>query len=294
MKRTIQKIVSDLGEEILSITEIVGLGSVNRIFDVKSENANYIIRLNEESQKQIEYRKEKWCIEKVSSIGIPSPKILKLGFKDGISYMVQEKLIGKNGKNCTKKEKEKIWNSLGIYASKFHQIKRIENKQVEDQEFHESWKSRLKYNLEQLNKEDSLLKNGILNSDEQSKAKMELSKLIGKEFKTGLIHGDLCPRNIIWNKESVYLLDWGTASTNIIPHLELGLVMTSGEANIDEIEYFKKGYGISNKDYQKIENEIRLINFLHRLDIYRWAEDYAIENIEEYEKKIRETFEKLN
>jgi len=294
MKRIIQQIISAFGEEIYSIKEIIGLGSVNRIFDIKSKNKNYIIRLNEESQKEIEYKKEKWCIEKVSSIGIPSPKILKLGFKDGISYMIQEKIHGKNGKNCTSKEKEKIWNLLGVYASKFHQIKRIENKEVEEQEFHDSWKSRLKYNLEQLNKEDSLLKNGILNPDEHSRAKEELSKLIGKEFKTGLIHGDLCPKNVIWSKKSVYLLDWGTASINIIPHHELGLVMTSGEANIEEIEFFKKGYGISNKNYQQIANEIRIINFLHRLDIYRWAKDYAIEEIEEYENKIRETYEKLN
>ena len=291
MKKTIQHIINELGEKNYSIKEIIGFGCVNKVYDV---NGDYIIRLNDEPQKQIEYRKEKWCIEKAASIGIPSPRVLKLGLENGTSYMVQNKLEGKNGKDCSKDEKKEIWEKLGNYASRFHQVKKIEDKSVENQEFHKSWKSRLNYNLRKLNSKDSLLRNEVLNIDEHNKVKIELSKLKTKNFKTGLVHGDLSPRNIIWHEELIFLIDWGLAEINIIPHIELGIIMTSGEADIEEVEAFKKGYGISNLEYQQIEADIRIINLLHRLDKYRWAEENAVKNIHDYEAKVRETFCELN
>ncbi len=282
MEQTIRNIMSELGEEVFSIKEIVGLGSVNKVFDV---NDNYIIRLNDESQKAIEYKKETWCIDKVSSIGIPSPKAIKLGLKNGFVYMIQNKISGVNGKNCSSSDKYLIWENLGSYASNFHRIEKIEEKAVEDNEFHASWKHRLDYNIGQLNKNDSLLNNGILDSEEHNNAKAELSKLKNIDVKSGLIHGDLCPRNVIFNDSGTFLIDWGLAEINVVPHIELGIVMTSGEANPEEIEAFKKGYGITQLEFEKMEPEINLFNLLHRLDKYRWAEEHDVENIHDYEQK---------
>ena len=47
MKEIIHKILhSEMNEEIHSITEIEGLGSVNKVFDVQGSYGSYIVRLN--------------------------------------------------------------------------------------------------------------------------------------------------------------------------------------------------------------------------------------------------------
>ena len=49
-----------------------------------------------------------------------------------------------------------------------------------------------------------------------------------------MVHGNLCPRNVILSNKEVYLLDWGTAEINVLPHHEIGLVMLAGEASTAE------------------------------------------------------------
>ena len=108
-----------------------------------------------------------------------------------------------------------------------------------------------------------------------------------------MTHGDLCPRNVIVNDTTTYLLDWGTAEINVVPHTELGILMMSDEVTKEAFQLFLKGIGISFTEFQLMEEEINLLNFLHRLDKYRWAETYDIENIKDYAFKTRNTFEKI-
>ena len=293
MKKIIQEIFQkELKEEIHSINKIDGLGSVNSVFDIKGNKGEYILRLND-SEKEIEYKKEKWCLDEVLKLGIPSPKVIKMGFQDNISFMILEKISGNNGSFCQEEEKEIIWKKLGTYASKYHDIQRIKDKEVEENEFHKNWKARLEYNMLELNENDGLLKNKVINKEEQEKIKEALSNLRNKEFKVGLVHGDLSPRNVIWSSDDVYLLDWGTSEINVVPHVEIGILLMSKEASEKEFKLFINGLGLSVLDYKKIEKEIRILNLLHRLDKYRWAEEYDVENIKDYEIKIRETFNKI-
>jgi fructosamine-3-kinase len=295
MEKIIQEILqSELNEDIHSIQEIDGLGSVNKVFDIKGTYNNYIFRFNETTGKTIEYQKEKWCLDKIPSLGILAPKVLKIGFDRGISYMIQEKIVGRNGKFCSSTEKQEIWKCLGKYARKYQKIKRITNEEVEKNEFHKDWKARLDYNIRRLNENDTLLKNKVLTSKEHQKSKAILTWLKDKDFEVGLVHGDLCPRNVIWSKAGIYLLDWGMAEINVVPHSEIGSVLMSGEANEKEFENFLEGLGILQADYDNMKEEINILNFLQRLDKYRWAESYGIENIIEYEKRIRETLGKIH
>jgi len=288
VEKIIQEIIqSELGDTPRLTVQIEGLGTVNMVYDINGANGNYIIRLNDDPAKKIEYRKEKWCIEKVASLGVYSPKLLATGMSANVFFMIQEKVPGKNGKLCSSTEKEEIWKTLGQYARKFHEVASIEDKLVNEAEFHDSWRAKLIYNLKELNPKDSLLKKNILSVKEHKWAKQILSTLKLKTFKVGLIHGDLCPRNVIYNEEGVCLLDWGTADISVVPHNELGLISMSKEASEEEFLAFLEGYGISISAYQRIENEIKLVNFLHVLDKYRWAEGYQVENIEEFERNVQ-------
>lgn len=287
MKVIIQQIIqNELNDSVQFIQQITGLGTVNEVFEIQCGNENYIIRLNDEAAKKIEYQKENWCIRRVLNLGIPSPKMLSIGVWKDVSFMIQNKIDGKNGQLCSVDEKLKIWNDLGRYAAIFHQVERIEVEEVEAAEFHKNWQAKLYYNLNELNEKDSLLGDKFLTSKEHNQVIKILSTLKNRVFQVGLVHGDLCPRNTIWNRETTYLLDWGTAEINIVPHNEIGLISMSNEATEREFNAFLRGYGMSISDFHKIEKDIRTLNLLHQLDKYRWAESFDVENLKEFGLKV--------
>jgi len=294
LKEEIKKIINSVtGEQLTSITEIINFGSVNNVFDVACQKNNYIVRLNKDKNKRLEFLKEEWCINNVKELGVLVPKVLHNGIYDGFPFMIQEKIKGVNGSTCNKIEKMRIWKSLGKYSLKYSQIKQIEIPELIASEFHANWKSRLEYNIEKLNTEDSLLTNKVFSLREHVEIRRTLISLRGREYKVGLIHGDLSPRNVIINESSLYLIDWGTAEINIVPHSEIGIILIEGEANALEFQSFLEGMEIDQKEYVEKEFEIRILNILHRLDKYRWAAEYDVENLENYEKKLRQEYSKM-
>ena len=143
------------------------------------------------------------------------------------------------------------------------------------------------------NKKDTLLQHQIFTLDEQEQAKSILQSFLNKELKSGLIHGDLAPRNALIDDNTVYLLDWGTAEINVVPHIEIGILQMSEECSKSDLNNFLEGYGISKLEYQRIAEEIKVLSFLHRLDKYRWADGRQdIDDIEDYTKLVRLSFEK--
>ncbi|MEM6342275.1 MAG: aminoglycoside phosphotransferase family protein [Bacteroidota bacterium] len=275
-----------------TIQQIIGLGVVNQVFEVRGQQGQYIIRLNE-ATSELEYQKEYWCLERVASLGIPTAKVLARGLFAGHCYMIQAKIPGQNGKQSGAAQQALIWQALGRYARKFHQVKRIEVAAVEEAEFHHDWFARLRYNLEELNPADSLLARRIFTPQEYQRIRQALERLLNKKFQSGLVHGDLCPRNVIVEKDQVALIDWGTAEINVVPHNEIGVLLMSGEASPEAFAYFLEGMGISDSAFQEMKPDILLLNLLHQLDKYRWAESYDAEHLSDYGQKIRVAFEGL-
>lgn len=281
----------ELGITDFTCEEIVGLGQVNKVYAFASTQGKYILRLHDEGFKALEYQKEYWCLTTVAARGVPSPRVLKIGTYKGIFFMLQEKLPGINGKAAPPEEKVTIWRSLGNYAQLFHQVPMIEDAEVMQQEFHASWRHRLRYNIEQLNEQDSLLLKGEITTEEQQQMRQILETLGKKSFSTGLVHGDLCPRNTIWHQGTTYLIDWGMAEINIVPHNEIGIVLNSKTANKEEFQAFLTGLGITTAEYAQMEGEIKAINLLHHLDKYRWAEGFGVDNLEDYFQQVLRMFE---
>lgn len=294
MEEKVRHIINDeFGEAIDSLQEIVGFGLVNKIYAFRLKGKEFIVRVNHEAEKRIEYLKEKWCLEKASALKILSPKVVKIIGKDDLILMIQEKVEGKNGILCSSSEKLKIWYELGRYVKKFHEVNRIEVAEFEQKEFNKNWESRLRYNLQELTSEDSLLKIKLFHVEEHTNIKQLLVKLNGRKLKEGLVHGDLCPRNTIWTEAGVCLLDWGTAEINVVPQNEIGLILMSKEADEQEFTKFLEGLEISSQRYEEMKEEILILNLLHRLDKYRWAEAYNKENLLEYGKRLKEVYEEL-
>lgn len=295
MQSLISKICLEaLSAELISSHPIAGLGSVNEIHAFDTAKGKYILRLNDFEEKQSEYLKEKFCLKATGEMGIPGPKVLAMGRMQSYVYMVQDRIDGINAKEVQQENRNRIWRKLGTYARKFHQIPKIEDETVNKAEFHSDWKARLLYNLKELNPEDSLLEFGYVELREHEAIRSVLQSLLAKDFKTGLVHGDLCPRNVHIEGEKIYLLDWGTAEINVVPHTEIGILLLSGEALEDEIGIFLEGMGISVEEFRQMEEDIHSLNLLHRLDKYRWAEAFDPENLDEYVNRIKTVFQQLN
>ncbi len=281
----------ELGERTHASEQILGLGSVNQVFLLKGTKGEYILRLNSAQEKGIEFRKEAWCQQKARALGIPCPELFAFGELQDWVYLLMEYLPGKNGSQCTGQEQISIWQKLGCYAKKVHQIPEWGDSVVAAQEFHANWQARLSYNLARLNSSDSLLREQGLNPKLHRNISHRLQQLRGMNLNVGLVHGDLCPRNTLVNQDEVYLLDWGTAQINVIPHLEMVQVMNAGEANTEAWEAFLDGMGFSLRDFESIQHEVQLIHLLHSIDTYRWAETYAKEHLNRYFEAILRAME---
>lgn len=290
MEEIISRIIKrELNDVVNTIIEIKH-GSVNKVFDVYCLKGNYIIRLNIEAEKAIHFQKEKWCYAKVSELGIPSPQVLGIGKEKDYHYMILSKIEGINGSTGNAQQKITIWKQLGQYASTYNQIKKIALPATKQKAFHKDWESKLNYNIEQLTEKDALLEKGVFSTIEHTQIKQYLLSLKPEKFNFGLVHGDLCPRNVILNDSMVYLLDWEMAKIGIIPHTEIGMVLIDETANPQEFEVFLAGMNLSKKAYHKIEKELRIVNLLSRLDLYRWALGRGITHKNNYIGKLQAAF----
>jgi len=71
---------------------------------------------------------------------------------------------------------------------------------------------------------------------------------------------------VIYRRGEVYLIDWGTAEIDIVPHSELGVLMMKKECSKEEFHCFLEGIGLNGSGYEKIEKEIKVINLLNGCD----------------------------
>ena len=287
MKEIISKLIKREFDDAINSIKEIHHGSVNKVFDVTGKKENYIVRLNDEKEKKVEFKKEEFCLAKVRELGVPSPKVLAIGTEGKYEYLIQNKVKGINGSLSSKEDKLRIWQRLGQYASKYNQITQI---LVEQNNFHNSWASKLSYNIDQLSSTDALLVEEIFSPIEHTQIKKFLLSLKQKKFTFGLVHGDLSPRNVIIDEENICLLDWGTAEINVIPHTEIGIVLIEKEASQEEFTFFLKGLGIPKKKFKEIERELRMLNLLLRLDIYRWALGRSITHKNNYIGKLQEAY----
>lgn len=287
IERIMRHALQDACSNIYEITEF---GSVSRVFSVECNGQEFVIKLNTDSEKFVEFQKEEWCLKSASKLGIPSPEVWATGNMDEYAYLVLEKIPGKNGTLCSTEEKINIWKSLGRFAKTYQSIEKIPLPAYQETVFHASWNSYLAYNIAELNPSDPLLIQSVLSHQEHRQAR-EILISIEHSFQLGLIHRDLSLRNVIFNETGHYLLDWGTAEIGVVPHSEIGAALMQEEITDEEFASFLQGMGIDGQHYSKIEKEIRVLNLLDSLDRYRWALDHAVEHIGGYGKKVQRAYE---
>jgi aminoglycoside phosphotransferase (APT) family kinase protein len=277
---------------------LIGQGSNNKNFLVETANARAVVKLSHEHRRHRalqDYRKEEWCIEQSSALGVPGPSVLSIGEADGNAFMIQTFVEGINGKQV-EGDRTAIWRKLGEYARLTHSIKvtgwgedffddRPDGQRA-------SWLRYLTYNIESLTDGDPLIGLGVLSRDLLPVTRRLLEELGDKTFQFGLNHGDLA----LWNtlvepSGKINLIDWGSAEAHIIPHFDLLYVIRQGlrygTPTTEEMAAFRQGYGLSDEEYLRLKPELDRLFLLIRFDKLRWAIDRQPSRIEEYVERAK-------
>ncbi|MDP5172191.1 MAG: aminoglycoside phosphotransferase family protein [Bacteroidia bacterium] len=290
----------DLQEPVGDLIPIHEYGSVNEVFLVRGRDDEYVIRLQrEESRTVAEFAKEAWCLAAAAKVGIPSPRVLSLGRNSGWCYMIQNKLPGINGSALSPGEQLLIWQRLGDYVRRMATIPvtGFGDKIMEGvpAAFNDRWERYLSYNLGMLTEEDPLILEGIFTIREHRQLKETLSELASASFSFGLTHGDLSPKNVMVDRQQVYLLDWGTAECHVSPHMELGLLMTSDRDRLDQQQWdaFATGLQISQDSFSAMIPTIGKLVLLKRLDKYRWATEHRIAGLDGFVNRLRSAWDMM-
>src|SRR4029453_6090536 len=79
----------------------IGQGSNNKNFLVESAGQRVVVKLSDEHRRYRalqDYRKEKWCIEQSSALGVPGPSVLSVGEAGGPAFLIGIFFAVVNGK----------------------------------------------------------------------------------------------------------------------------------------------------------------------------------------------------
>jgi fructosamine-3-kinase len=296
-KSVINNIFENLKKTVENIEPIIGHGSVNKIFIVSTNKEKLIIRLNN-NRGFDEFIKEKWCIEQATARGVPSPHVINIGDIQGHSYMVLSFLKGVVGSQ-SKIDKELAWEVIGKYTKLIHSIpvfgfglSASELIDTHTKSSYSKWREFVEYNIQSLRPDDKLIGLGALNEEKSEKLKKLFQELIKKQFNFGLNHGDISLKNVMISDENkVSIFDWGSAEAQIVPYHDIGVILEDSlKDNSREFKSFLKGYGLSDKNYADMEEDLRSLMLLRATDKLRWAIDKHKVDIPAFTARVKEFY----
>jgi len=244
-----------------SIQPILNKGKNNHVFKLNVNGQNKILRLHDSTKQLALYAKEEWCANAASRVGVLTPKILATGLQNGWSYSFQEYIESAPADYIQTK---KIWETLGEYANKIHQI------EAPDLEI--NYKDQLNnYTQFFLSKTDHLFTQDLCD-----KMLSRLKEAEEWSFAPKLCHGNLHPSSVVVDESAkVWLLDWETATGNITPHADLAEIFTwnNGKQNID---LFCEGYGISRAELDSVMRDIQTLVLFRLLQVVQRKIDKSL------------------
>jgi len=92
-----------------SVTPIVGAGSANHVFVVRSSEVTLVVRFAIDVARQDSVDLEAWALTQAARHGIPSPSVVATGCLSGVPYLVQTFVEGVSG---TERRTPQLWRTL--------------------------------------------------------------------------------------------------------------------------------------------------------------------------------------
>jgi aminoglycoside phosphotransferase (APT) family kinase protein len=244
-------------QEPKQIEQILEKGIVNLVFKVTLDTATYILRMQKGESALKAYQKEKWCMERVSEIGVPSPRCVALGIENGYSFSFQTYIEGVCGKELPD-EINRIWFTLGQYAKKFHSIT------ASDYAVNLQWLNSYLFD------EGFFEEKHLFTTDKLLQIKSRINEMKAWNDTPMLNHGNLNPSNTVVDPSGlIHLIDWGTAGGGRAPHGDLAELYTwnTGKENI---QTFLKGCGMDEAKVLEMMHDIQTLILVRLLTTLRW------------------------
>lgn len=284
----------------VNIVPVLGKGCVNKVFIVEAGKEKVVIRTRDDSSALDEYKKEAWCIEKAAGRSVPVSEVITVGTFENSAFMIQKYIAGDEGRDSLLPGND-IWRQLGKYAKLIHSIKvaglGLKFSNLIEGNSRKAWLKYIDYNIDSLNATDALLQLNVI-TEPQSKIVRDIFKdLREKTFDFGLNHGDFSLKNVIIDESGkVNLLDWGSAEASVVPHHDLiqmlKMNMLEKTPDVNEIQAFLDGYGISQTEFIQMRPDLESLLLLRAFDKLRWAIDWSIETLDEYVSHAKDAVEK--
>lgn len=280
------------GEELKSTDRIMGKGEVNDIYVLTTDSSKYVLRVDPSESSDERFQKESWSLGAAGKAGVLVPEVFGIGIEEKHPYILMSFIEGIHGADVDAESKNLIWSRLGNYARKIHSVKTIgfDERMISPGTFKGSWSEYLEYNISSLNDEDKLLALGIITEDQSRFLRDIFLQIKNTSFNFGLIHNDLSLKNTILGSDGkVYLLDWGGAQADVIPHMDFAEVLHfSLKEDSPEFAIFLDGYGMTREEFEKIKPDMYRLLLLRLSDKVRWAIDRKPELTESKAKEFKQ------
>jgi len=223
-------------------------------------------------------------MQAAAKVGISVPRPIGLGVEEGHSCILLSYVEGAHGTEADAKSRAYIWEKLGEYARKLHAVPvtGFDEHMVSPGVFSGSWSAYLACNIDAVSRDDALLKAGLIDTAEVQVLKESFAQAKDSFFRFGLIHNDLSLKNTIVSPDGVvYLLDWGSAGADVVPHMDFAEVLYASLRETDsEFADFLQGYGMSKEEFEEMKPDMWRLQLLRLTDKVRWAIDRRPELIE--------------
>ena len=268
MKSQLKEIIKKINPELFGVKEIyfasfkklgVGEGNLNYVF--KLGNKKFICRVNIDKEMPNKSKNEFDNLKKIEHLGISpkpiylhnnSPKFIILDFIKGKPFRMGQR-------NFTDSQVKNIAKILAnLHNQKINPMKKQEYSY--SHYFGESQEYFKQINKYTKNKFSDILY--ILDSQIMS----QISKKETHEF--GLIHGDLCPQNLVETDNEIKLIDWESVKYSD-PAKDIANILIDFELNKQQLDLFLKEYSKLRFD-ETILNRAKTFAILLRYVYVLW------------------------
>jgi len=289
------RVISEIVEKVLqvspkSISQILDKGITNEVFIVDLSDSKVILRISPEPNTS-QFEKEQWEMEEANKLGIQLPKVISVGNYCGTIYMILEYIEGLHGTDPSLNRRQ-IWKQLGTYEKLIHSVPTdgFGDHMISPGKFNGKWQDYIDYDIQSLTQEDKLIEMGVLTLKQSEKIKKIFEHLRDEHFTFGLCHGDLSLKNVISNKDDkVFLLDWGSSESQIVPHFDIVEVLQSSfhfDFHDKNFLAFINGCGLSEEEFMSIKPNVDALILLRAVDRLRWALDKKPSAIEHFRENL--------
>jgi aminoglycoside phosphotransferase (APT) family kinase protein len=242
-------------------------GQTNFVFDVRTSQGDFIVRIGSSQAKLDNFIKEQWATEKALEHGVPVPEILEVGSEIiGLPYMLQKKIDGQVALDHP--DRLEILTALGKHACQIHTIKTHGFGDVFDWSRNKlskkkTWIAYLEEELQVAQRLKFLEHHRILTRKKVRHLAALVDKIKTWNMAPSLNHCDLRLKNVIVDRDGKILaiIDWENCSSNIAPYWDLSIALH--DLSIDGKQKFLEGYGLDFATFSRNAYALTVFNLLN-------------------------------